>query len=385
MENEWKNKVTTLLEENFEKSQKEKKELVSRLQEYTKETEKHVVFWGCGVQGKVIYHILKRKNIEPDFYCDNNKNLWGEVIEDNKICISPAELKELDNTIVLLTVGLGYANVIYEQLKEYNLADIIKFPIDSIHLYPTSIYDFSKEEIIHNMNHLFDLLSDEQSKKIAYKKLYVMMASLADMNSFDYSDIYTEPQYYPADIIKLDKNEVIVEGGSYVGDSLQFLIENLQYSAFKCYYCFELDKSNFLQLEKYVKSLSADLQSKIERINAGIGLKDEEILYTSVGEGSNIQEGSGGKEKAKIVTLDNELAGKDVTFIKMDIEGSEIDALNGSRKTIAKYIPKLAICVYHKPEHLWEVPFLIHEINPNYKLYLRHHTMITTDTVCYAI
>lgn len=385
MKNEWEKKVALLLEERYEKSWKEKQELISKLQEYTREEDKHIVFFGCGVQGKIIYHILKKQNIGPDFYCDNKKSLWGQIIVGDKMCISPEKLKELNNVIVLLTVGLGYANIIYDQLKEAGISEIIKFPIDSLHLYPTSIYDVSKEEIASNMNMLFDLLADEKSREIAYTKLYVMMASLKEMNAFDYSDICTEPQYYPNDIIKLSDREIIVEGGSYVGDSLQYLIEELHYDLFEDYYCFELDRDNYLQLNKYVQTLPEKLQSNIQTINAGIGAKNEEIPYSSVGEGSNVLDWISSDSKAQVVALDEELAGKKVTFIKMDIEGSEIDALIGSKQIIQNYTPKLAICVYHKPEHLWEVAFLIHKLNADYELYLRHHTLITTDTVCYAI
>lgn len=380
----WQQRVKVLLEKRYEESRKEKQELISKLQGYTREEEKHIVFFGCGVQGQVLYYILAKKGITPDYYCDNKETLWGEEIVEDKICISPAELKELSDVVVLLTVGLGYANIIYEQLKEAGIDNIIKFPIDSLHLYSTSIYDFSMEEIISNMSMLLELLSDEQSREIAYTKLYVMMASLEEMNLFDYSDIYTEPQYYPSDIIRLSDGEVIVEGGSYVGDSLQYLIEELHHEAFGNYYCFELDKDNYLQLNKYVQTLPERLKSKIQTINAGIGSRNEKIPYSSVGEGSNILDWIESDSKAQIVALDKELEGEKVTFIKMDIEGSEIDALLGSRQIIQKYVPKLAICVYHKPEHLWEVPFLIHKFNASYKIFLRHHTLITTDTVCYA-
>lgn len=74
-----------------------------------------------------------------------------------------------------------------------------------------------------------------------------------------------------------------------------------------------------------------------------------------------------------------------MTFIKMDIEGAELEALHGCRDTIIKYRPKLAICVYHKPEDIIEIPSYIHEIVPEYKLYLRHHSKDLSETVLYAL
>jgi hypothetical protein len=71
----------------------------------------------------------------------------------------------------------------------------------------------------------------------------------------------------------------------------------------------------------------------------------------------------------------------------MDIEGSEIDALNGSIGIIKRDKPRLAICVYHKLTDLWKIPLLINNILPEYHLYLRHHNGISyaCETVLYAI
>ena len=75
----------------------------------------------------------------------------------------------------------------------------------------------------------------------------------------------------------------------------------------------------------------------------------------------------------------------DITFIKMDIEGSEIPALRGAKEIIETQKPKLAICVYHKPEDIWEIPELILDYVPEYRLYLRHYSITYTETVLYAI
>ena len=92
-----------------------------------------------------------------------------------------------------------------------------------------------------------------------------------------------------------------------------------------------------------------------------------------------------GSTKIKVNAMDNMFLEQPVSFIKMDIEGAEKEALMGAKKIIQKYKPKLAVCVYHKPEDIVRLPLLINEILPEYKIFLRHYTEFHIETVCYAI
>ena len=85
------------------------------------------------------------------------------------------------------------------------------------------------------------------------------------------------------------------------------------------------------------------------------------------------------------VALDTALSGAQPTYIKMDIEGAELDALNGARGIIKQYAPVLAICTYHLQDHLWKIPLLIESMNPGYNFFLHPHLVEGWDLVCYAI
>lgn len=106
-------------------------------------------------------------------------------------------------------------------------------------------------------------------------------------------------------------------------------------------------------------------------------------MYANKGE-CYIGEGYGA-ETVEVTSLDTELEGKEVTFIKMDIEGAELEALIGAESLIKKNRPKLAISIYHKMEDIIEIPQIILEYYPDYRLYLRHYSIITTETILYAI
>jgi FkbM family methyltransferase len=86
-------------------------------------------------------------------------------------------------------------------------------------------------------------------------------------------------------------------------------------------------------------------------------------------------------------TLDDYAASKlgRVDFIKMDIEGAELAALDGAARLIATHKPRLAISGYHKPEDLWEIPARIRSLNPGYEILFGHHTPIGWESVFYAV
>ena len=93
--------------------------------------------------------------------------------------------------------------------------------------------------------------------------------------------------------------------------------------------------------------------------------------------------------EVSLCSLDEEIDEK-ITFIKMDVEGAEMDALMGTKRTIQRHRPKLAISLYHKISDIWEIPALIHHYVPTYKLYIRHHALWTTpacmsEVVLYAV
>lgn len=85
-----------------------------------------------------------------------------------------------------------------------------------------------------------------------------------------------------------------------------------------------------------------------------------------------------------VVSLDKCIQGK-VTFIKMDIKGAELVALQGAGNIIQTQKPKLAICIYHKEEDLTEIPMYIKELVPEYQLYIRHYSNNAFETALYAI
>lgn len=190
--------------------------------------------------------------------------------------------------------------------------------------------------------------------------------------------IGNKQQYFDNDIVVAGENEVFVDGGSFDGqDSINFVSWcNGNYDKI---YAFEPDLDNLNKIKNNTSNIK-----NIDLISAGLW-KNKDVLYFSSGKAENSSIGNEGDIKVDVESIDNIVSGGNCTFIKMDIEGSESMALEGARNTIFLCKPKLAICVYHKPEDIVNIPIQILNMNRNYKLYLRHYSYTHTETVLYAI
>lgn len=187
-----------------------------------------------------------------------------------------------------------------------------------------------------------------------------------------------ERQYFDSEIVVPSKSEVFVDGGALDGEDTIKFFEWCVGSNAKVY-LFEPASCNKRNLKKLAKN-----DDRIEYIDKGLWCENVELRFDTrmacSGKISNM-----GDASIEVTSLDEVMEGREVSFIKMDIEGSEIQALLGSEETIKKYKPRLAICVYHRVEDILEIPKLILQMNPEYKLYLRHYSYVDTETVLYAI
>ncbi|MEE0596044.1 MAG: FkbM family methyltransferase [Agathobacter sp.] len=191
-------------------------------------------------------------------------------------------------------------------------------------------------------------------------------------------------QYFDLPYLLQKKDEVFVDCGAYHGETSEQFIKWCG-KKYKHIYCFEPDRNN---LEQCCKNLSDNMpDEKYTVINKGTWSEERCLAFSdSSDEASHITEN--GNEKIEVCSLDEELYERRkerVTFIKMDIEGAELESLKGAGRIIREQKPKLAICVYHKKEDIFDIPEYILSLNPKYKLYLRHYTLGEWDTVLYAI
>ena len=191
----------------------------------------------------------------------------------------------------------------------------------------------------------------------------------------------TEQQYFE-DFIQYNEGEVFVDAGVLdLHTSLRFAQEckKRHISNYKVY-AFEPDAKSY---ERCTAIKEQHPEIDIILVNKGLWSSDTTLYFQTTGEG-NAKVASEGSDRIEVVSLDSYIKEK-VTFIKMDIEGAELEALKGCQNTIKKYRPKLAICIYHKKEDIIEIPGYIMSLVPDYHFYLRHYSSGFAETVLYAL
>ena len=124
-------------------------------------------------------------------------------------------------------------------------------------------------------------------------------------------------------------------------------------------------------------------KEKITIINAGVYYKNKTFYLHGEGVGVSCTNEVTNR-KTEVVSID-ETINHIPTFIKMDIQTFEIQALLGGINNIIKYKPKLAISIYHKFDDLWNIPLLLKQWLPEYRLIMRHYECTQEETIIYAI
>lgn len=145
-------------------------------------------------------------------------------------------------------------------------------------------------------------------------------------------------------------------------------------------YLFEPDKNS---MKLAVDNLENNNITKVTFLTFGLWHEKDNLKFSCAGSSSTITDD--GESEIELNSLDNYLQGEPVTFIKMDIEGAELNALVGAKNTIIKHRPKLAISVYHKSGDIISIPQYLKSLVPRYNFYLRHYTNCFWETVLYAI
>jgi FkbM family methyltransferase len=346
-----------------------------------------VVLFGAGQLGHITLVGLRRLGVEPIAFTDNNSRLWNTEVDGVQV-LSPQEAARLhgEEAIFIVTIWrarsadrmlqreaalrtLGCRHVITFQPLFWKHPEIF-LPHYAVDL-PHKVYEQADE-----VRQAGKLWEDDASRGEYLAQLRWRM--LGDLNNMP--DPVEHAAYFPKELCPLTDSEVFVDCGAYDGDSIQSFLQETT-STFTHIHAFEPDPGNFAQLQKNVSLLPT--RDSISMRQSAVGATSGVVAFSA--EGSESSRVGKGEMDVECVVLDEVLAGAHPTYIKMDIEGSELDALAGARGIIQRHSPVLAICAYHLQNHLWQIPLLIRSFSDEYAFFLRPHHLEGWDLVTYAI
>jgi FkbM family methyltransferase len=343
-------------------------ELIARISEPHAKT----IIWGAGAVGRMVAKTIADKASNFIGFCDSYKQ--GVVNEFSKRIFPPEQIADefADAVIIVATSNINNNNNdIYKRLLD------MKFPMQNIFRRHSGyeLYNIEEFKVNHyeGYNWAYDFFEDEHSKRIVLSRMKQYLF---------YFESEHEPiseQYFDSEI-HLTESEVFVDGGCYIGDTALDFIKRAN-GKFSGIIGFEPDAQNYADA---VHNLSG--YANIFIVNKGLYSTDTTMFFSADNGGSS-QITDNGQDSIQTVALDNFLYGGAYplpTYIKLDIEGAEQEAVLGMKNTISTLRPKLAISVYHKPEDLYKIPQMLSQLGA-YKMFLKHYTPNLTETVLYAI
>lgn len=256
---------------------------------------------------------------------------------------------------------------------------ILKYSDISTYLEELPLHDFVEEfrsEIKKNESFwikLDNLLKDQVSKKTLSD---IMQFRLTGNYMFmeNYTVRFKEQYFDP--IIQISNEEIFVDCGGFDGDTtLEFIKRYPNYSKI---FIFEPSEINFTKASENLKGFK-------NIFLLPLGVSDEEgTLFFDPNHGSASSISTSGSSKIDVVTIDETVKEK-ITFIKMDLEGWELKALQGAKNHILENHPKMAISIYHNAADFRKIPEFILSLRDDYELYLRHYSEGWSETVMYFI
>lgn len=343
------------------------------------DTAGELYIFGTGAMAEIAFRLTQRYNIQIKAFIIDDK--YYSSSDHKGICVmrfsSYVEIcKETDYVWICLD-NLEAREAVASKIKTRNVIKT-SFPIEA---YRKDFYlDFDyysqhKDEF----KNTYDLLADETSRKTMENYVYACISG--NIEPLISENIIIN-QYFN-ELTKECDCSTFLDCGSFIGDSIIDALRFYGDQSVKRIIAFEPDENNIAKINESVANGSIPTD-KFTLLKYGVSDKYAVLHFSSNGDGSAICDD--GDIQIEVDAIDN-LVHEPVTFIKMDVEGSEYDALVGATNIIKDNIPTLAICVYHKREDLIEIPALIRSIvgNNTYDFYIRHHQSNLTELVLYAI
>jgi FkbM family methyltransferase len=342
------------------------------------------VLFGSGALGHVVLHGLRRSGVEPLGFVDNNAFRWGTTVDGLPV-MSLAKAIERFGRAVPIVVTIYTGAEVEARLCDLNL-HVIRFPQLAL-AFPETLLPWGALDLPSRMaaqagpiREAFSLWADDLSREeyVAQVRFRCTFAGPLPPH------LPAEATYFPGELVSLKPDEVFVDCGAFDGDSINAFLKRSG-GWLEGVVGIEADPQNAEKLRQSVARLPTVVGAKIEVVQAAVGARDGTIQFHATGTAaSNSLDGQGAIE-VPCRRLDEILRHRNASYLKMDIEGAEPQALAGAREIIQRDAPVLAICLYHRQTDLWEIPLQVREMTDRYHFFLRRYSDDCWEQVLYAI
>lgn len=334
---------------------------INPLWESLKNADKPILLYGMGNGADMIIKVLESYGIDYEDTFASDGFVRGHSFHGKRV-LSFSEAKEKYGDFIIIVTFAVHDDKTMSFISE--LSDNFELYAPTVSVVDGSPFtlEFFKDNE-DNFKKAYEMLADEKSKedylnilrfKLSGDVKYLLKAHSDKMKLYE-------------DVLPLTDNESIVDLGAYDGDTIREFL-NVTGGRYKSIIALEPDEKNFRKLERKTEGLL-----NLTRLNLGAWDKEETLYFAKKsGRNSRLEESG---VPVSFNSVDNIVKEK-VTFIKMDIEGAELKALEGAKNTVALYKPKLYVCAYHRNEDMFTLPFKIKELFEGYKIYFRQHPYI---------
>ena len=341
---------------------------------HAQKNNKQYVIFPAGLYAQKFYEVLKKEcRIDIAFFVDNNPKLANTFVCGKEIkSFESVFTKESCNEYFVLipTVDIYYRQIA-KQLDDVGCG--VAYVRGDTYLI---------NHLLERYKNVADLLEDDFSKISYWGAVYNL---LTGDNRFILTD--PAPQYHGINEFSYLENEIVVDAGAYVGDSIEGFISRSKIGNIKIYAFEPLDEL-IVKINKRTNRINNEWaldDGIIEVIHAGLGVETKKQLFTYASASVLTYAETGGME-ILIYSLDDYFHNKTpFTFLKADIEGGEMDMLIGAREIIKKYKPKMALSIYHLAIDFIRIAEYIQSLTPEYRFYIRTHFFDYRDTILYCV
>lgn len=346
--------------------------------------DKPVVLYGMGNGADKLLCQLAKMAIEPAGIFASDEFVRGQSYANMKVLTYGAAKARFGEMLILICFGSEQPEVLQNM---YRIAAEQQVYAPHLPLFGAGL--FNEEFAAQYYNELQEaaaVWADRESRRVYGDYLRYLWTG-----RISYLRQVTSPREDAWGRLSLSHEECYLDLGAYDGDTVRYFCQMTR-GKWQQIWALEPDPKNFIKLQKGL----ADIPNCCALQVAAGGSSELRLFADKAGRSSALwfpedllNTKTTKLTKLPTMNLDDllrEQLGTPPTLIKLDVEGAEEEVLCGAAKLLAEYKPKLILAAYHRTEDIFRLPLLLKRLNPEYRLYLRHHPYVPGwETNIYAI